>query len=151
MQQKSSGLTRLPETGREKVNAKHQRSNCVVLADDDPVILEQIASLLQPHFKVVGRAADGRQLVRLVNKLSPDIVIADITMPEMNGIEAAERIRKTHPKVKVLMLSGCSYAALIDGARCAGAVGYVFKLDAFTELLPALHQILSGKEYWPDV
>src|SRR4030095_2339120 len=77
----------------------------VVIADDEPVIRDQIGLLLEEDFNVVGRAGDGRELVETVQRLSPSIVVADITMPEMDGIEATRRITKTHADVKVVMLS----------------------------------------------
>jgi DNA-binding NarL/FixJ family response regulator len=121
----------------------------VVIADDEPVILDQIGMLLETDFDVVGRACNGRELVETAQRLSPSIVVADITMPEMNGIEATRRITKTNPKVKVVMLSVHSEQAIVEAAFAAGASGYVAKLYASTELIPAIKKVLGGRRYRP--
>jgi DNA-binding NarL/FixJ family response regulator len=121
----------------------------VVIADDEPVILDQIGLLLETDFNVVGRAGNGRELVETVQRLSPSIVVADITMPEMNGIEAVRRITKAHPDVKVVMLSVHDDQAIVDAAFVAGASGYVTKLYASTELIPAIKKVLAGQQYRP--
>ena len=121
----------------------------VIIADDDPLILDQIASLLETRFDVVARVGNGSELVDAVKRLVPAVVVADIAMPKLNGIEATRQIRKTNPDVKVVMLSGYSDDALIEGAFDAGASGYVVKLTAFTDLIPAIEKVLAGQSYWP--
>ena len=121
----------------------------VIIADDDALIVEQLSSLIEPSFDVVGCASNGRRLVEMVEALLPAIVIADITMPEMNGIEATRLITKKHPAVKVVIVSGHTIDALIAGAFDAGASGYVAKLQVFSELIPAMDTVLSGDMYWP--
>jgi len=131
---------------RESVANERPR---IVIADDDPLILEQIATLLETHFDVVARVGNGRELVDAVRRLAPSVAVVDIAMPQMNGIEAAKRITSTYPDVKVVMLSGYSDEALVQAAFDAGASGYVLKLNAFTELIPAIQNVLAGKLYAP--
>jgi DNA-binding NarL/FixJ family response regulator len=122
----------------------------VVIADDDPIIIEPLASLLETGFEVVGRARNGRELLEMVKRLTPAVVVADIAMPEMNGIDAARQITQTYCKVKVVMLSGYSDQDLVEAAFEAGATGYVLKLRAFTDLIPAIHNVLAGQPYCPS-
>ena len=120
-----------------------------MIADDEPVMLDQIGMLLESDFDVVGRACNGRELVEAVQHLSPSVAVADITMPEMDGIEATRRITKTNPKVKVVILSVHSDQAIVEAAFAAGASGYVAKLYASTELIPAIKTVLGGRRYRP--
>jgi DNA-binding NarL/FixJ family response regulator len=121
----------------------------IAIADDDPVILDQIGSLLGTRYDVVARAANGRALVEAVEKFLPAVVVSDITMPEMNGIEAARRITQTCPGVKVIMLSVHDDPVYVEAALEAGASGYVLKLGASRELIPAIEDALAGKSHWP--
>ena len=120
-----------------------------MIADDDPIALDEIGDLLETRFDVVGRAGNGRELVTAVRKLSPAVVVADMIMPEMNGIEAARQITKKYPKIKVVILSVHSDPAFVDAALEAGASGYVLKLRASKELIPAIEDILAGRPYYP--
>jgi DNA-binding NarL/FixJ family response regulator len=122
----------------------------IVVADDDPLILDQIATYLETCFDVVARVGNGLELVEAVNRFKPAVVIADIAMPEMNGIEATRKIRKAHRDVKVVMLSGYNDDVLVDAAFEAGASGYVVKLSAFTDLIPAIQNVLGGQVHKPD-
>jgi DNA-binding NarL/FixJ family response regulator len=135
------------ENSRDPVKEKPRIR--LVIADDDAIILHQLVSLLDSHFDVVACAENGRQLVEAVGKFLPQIVLADITMPEMNGIDAARQIKKTYPSVKVILVSGYIDDALIEGAIAAGVSGYVVKLQVFTELVPAIHAVLSGHTHFP--
>jgi DNA-binding NarL/FixJ family response regulator len=117
----------------------------VVIADDDPLILEHIAILLETEFDVVGRARNGIELLESVERLAPAAVVADLAMPELNGIQAAREITKTFGNVKVVILSGYSDEELVEAAFEAGASGYVVKLLVFTELIPAVQNVLAGK------
>jgi DNA-binding NarL/FixJ family response regulator len=117
----------------------------IVIADDDPIILDYIANLLETQFNVVGRAGNGTELVESVRRLTPEVVLADIAMPELTGLEAARQITKTLRNVKVVMLSGYNEDALVEASFEAGASGYVVKLRAFTELIPAIQNVLAGK------
>jgi len=121
----------------------------VVVADNDPIILSEIGKLLATRFDVVARAGNGRELVEVVQRLSPAVVVVDITMPEMNGIEAARRITKANPSVKVVMLSVHDDPTYIEAAFEAGASGYVLKLRASKELIRAIEDVLMGRLYSP--
>ncbi len=116
----------------------------VVVADDNEHCLNQVCGLLEKTFDVVGRASNGLSCVEAVRRFSPAIAIIDVSMPGINGIEAARQITELCPGVKVIMLSVYEDAAFIDAALAAGAAAYVAKLRAFDELIPAVHGVLSG-------
>lgn len=123
---------------------KHPR---VLLADDHRIFLEGLRSLLEPDFEIVGTVEDGRALMEEVKKLHPHVVVADISMPLLNGIEAARQIRKIDPHIRVILLTmhpDVTYAA--RGFE-AGASGYVLKHSAPAELVTAIEEALRGKTY----
>ncbi len=119
----------------------------VVIADDDRAILDQICSLLEPHFEVVGRATNGADLFKTVQEVLPTVVVTDLAMPEVNGIEAARLITTHCPDVKVVMLSVYDDPVIIDAVFEAGASGYVSKFDADSELIAAIENVLDGRLY----
>jgi len=121
----------------------------VLLADDHTILRAGLKKMLnaQPDIEVVGEAPDGRQAVHEAQRLQPDIVLMDITMPDMNGIEATRQIRKLLPDVKVLVLTMHEHDEYIFQALRAGASGYMLKEAADTELFTALHVIQSGQFY----
>jgi DNA-binding NarL/FixJ family response regulator len=121
----------------------------IVIADDDPMSLEELGNLLQTQFDTVGRAENGKQLIECVHRLRPAVVVTDLSMPEMNGIEAARQISKTHPDVKVLILSVHSGPAFVEAAFEGGAKGYVVKLEAGSDLIPAIEDVLAGRLHRP--
>jgi DNA-binding NarL/FixJ family response regulator len=97
----------------------------ILLGDDHAIILDGLRRILEPHCEIVGSAEDGRALVAAAEKLRPDLVVADISMPLLNGIEAARQIRKAHPQTKVIFLTMHPDAAYATEAFRAGASGYV--------------------------
>lgn len=101
----------------------------------------------QPNMEVVGEAQDGRQALKEAQRLKPDIILMDITMPDMNGIEATKQIKKLLPDVKVLILTMHEHDEYVFQALRAGASGYILKEAADTELITALHVIQSGQFY----
>jgi DNA-binding NarL/FixJ family response regulator len=119
----------------------------VLLADDHTMIMEGLSSVLEPEFDIVGRAEDGRQLMALAEQLKPDVIIADISMPLLNGIEAARQLKKTDPRVKFIFLTMHPEADLATEAFRAGASGYVLKHSAARELKEAIHEALKGRTY----
>lgn len=101
----------------------------------------------QAEFQVVGEASDGWQAAQLAQELQPDLILLDIAIPTLNGIEAAKRIRESVPNSKILFLSGNSSLDIAEAALQTGASGYVVKLDAASELLPAVRAVLQGKRF----
>lgn len=121
----------------------------IVLADDHRILREGIAALLRqtPDFEVVAEAADGSELVRIVRELEPDLVITDLSMPGLNGIEAIARIAEHSPRTRTLCLSVHDEKRLVAAVMDAGASGYLLKDCAFEELLRAARSILANQVY----
>ncbi|MBI1395188.1 MAG: response regulator [Betaproteobacteria bacterium] len=124
-------------------------STRIILADDHRIIREGLASLLreEPDFEIVGEAGDGASVVRLARECRPDIVITDVSMPGLNGIEAIRRILDDAPGVKTLCLSVHDEKRLVAAVMDAGASGYLLKDCAFEELLRAVRTVLAGQVY----
>jgi DNA-binding NarL/FixJ family response regulator len=97
--------------------------------------------------RVVGKVADGLAAVREASNLKPDLILLDIGLPNLNGIEAAKRIRQVVPATKILFLTVNSEADVVQAALSSGGQGYVLKTDAESELLPAIETVLQGKQY----
>ena len=119
----------------------------LLLADDHPLFLEGVRRLLESKYDVVGTVADGKALVAAAQNLRPDIIVVDISMPEMNGLAAAQIIRKTVPSAKFIVLSVHSDQAYAREAFRGGRRGYVSKRAAGAELLTAIKQVLEGRTY----
>ena len=122
----------------------------VFLADDHTVVRDGLRSLLeaQGDITVIGDAANGRQAVEQVQKLKPDLVIMDIAMPALNGIEATHQVRESCPSMKVVILSMYSSSEHISRALQAGALGYVMKESAGKELVEAVRAVYVGRLYF---
>lgn len=121
----------------------------VLLADDHGVLRDGLRSVLeaQPDITVIGEAANGQDAVRLVAELKPDVAIFDIMMPELNGIEAARRVRRQQPSVEVIILSMHMADDHVLGALRAGARGYVLKEAASEEVIEAVQAVRAGRRY----
>lgn len=121
----------------------------VILADDHKLVRAGIRSLLENTnmVKVIGEAGDGRKAVELTGKLNPDMVFLDIAMPELNGLQAAEKIKKDFPEVDIVILSMHIDEEYVIHALNAGASGYLLKDSAPGELRLALDTIMKGKVY----
>ena len=119
----------------------------VLLADDHPLFLEGVCRLLEHKYEVVGTVADGKALVLAAQQLRPDIIVLDISMPEMNGLAAAQVISKTVPSAKFIVLSVHTEQAYVTEAFRVGARGYVSKRAAAAELLTAIKHVLDGRTY----
>ena len=121
----------------------------VCLADDHAVVRDGLRMLLdaQPDIEVVGEASNGRDAIRLAKKLRPDMVILDVAMPELNGIEAAEKIHTLDPTIRIIILSMYSTKEHIFRALKAGASGYLLKESAASELLTAIRTVSGGRRY----
>ena len=121
----------------------------VLLADDHTIVRDGLRYLLeaQPDIEVVGDAADGREAVKLATLLKPDIVIIDITMPELNGIEATYQIRQLCPSTRIIILSMHANTRHIARALEAGAQGYLIKESAGIEVVEAVRAVFAGHNY----
>jgi len=119
----------------------------ILLGDDHPVILDGGRALLGDRYEIVGVAADGRALVEAALKLQPDLILLDISMPLLSGIEAARRIKPSLPGVKLLFFSMHSERPYLQAAFEAGATGYVLKSTAREELKVAVQKVLEGQIY----
>ena len=119
----------------------------ILLADDHAIILEGLRRILEPHFEVVGEVSDGRALVDAAAKLQPSIIVADISMPLLNGIDAARQIRKFDQKVKIVFLTMHPDVTYASEALAAGGSGYVLKSSAGTEIVDAIREALAGKVF----
>lgn len=121
----------------------------VLLVDDHEIMREGINALLRKHpeFEVVGQAADGRKALELVEVLQPDVVLMDIGMPNLNGIESTRQILSQNPNIKVMALSTHSEGTMVAKMIKAGASGYMLKESAFEELVSGITQMLSGKTF----
>jgi DNA-binding NarL/FixJ family response regulator len=119
----------------------------VLLADDHTETAEQLRKLLQPHFDVVGLVEDGDALVSAVARLSPDVVVADVSMPTLDGIDAAALIRRRDPAARIVLVTVHDDPILVERGLAAGALGYVLKDAAGDELVAAIRAALGGKRY----
>ncbi len=121
----------------------------VILADDHTLVRAGIRALLEklPGVEVVGEAGDGREVLSLVAKHRPDVVLMDIAMPGLNGLEAAERLAKEFPDVRVIILSMHPNEEYVWRALKAGAAGYLLKKAATAELASALQRVARGENY----
>ena len=119
----------------------------ILLADDHSAVCESVASLLESDFDVVGTAANGRDLLTEAERLQPDVVVTDISMPLLDGIEAATQLRASNSPAKVIFLTVHVGAQIVRAGLAAGALGYVVKSRLTTDLIPAIHEILAGHQF----
>lgn len=119
----------------------------VLIADDCEEVREDIRHLLEPEFEVVGSVGDGCALVSAVESLKPDVIVADISMPAMTGIEASKQILQRDPSSKIILITVHNDAALVREGFSAGVMGYVLKMKAGHELSRAVHEVLQGDRY----
>jgi PAS domain S-box-containing protein len=127
---------------------KHPAKKCrLLIGDDHPLFASGVAKLLEETHEVVGTVGDGLALVRAAEQMNPDLVLVDISMPVMNGFDAARKIRRSVPRAKLLFLSTYSSADYVDEAFKAGADGYLVKHAALSELPIAIAAVLEGRQY----
>ena len=119
----------------------------VLLADDHAIVVAGLRNLIEPEFELVGTAADGRELVNAAKTLKPDVVIADISMPRLNGMDAVRQLKKADPSVKVVFLTMHGDVDFATEAFRAGASGYLLKHSAAEELSTAIREALNGRVY----
>ncbi len=122
----------------------------VVLADDHVLVRRGIKKIIEENdgMKVVGEAADGLELMDILEKIHPDLVVVDIAMPHLRGLEAARRVKNLYPDIKVLILSMHRSKEYLDQAKAIGVNGYVLKEDADTALHTAIQEIRRGKSFY---
>ena len=117
----------------------------MLLADDHDLVLARVLSLLNSSFEVVGTANNGRDLLAEAQRLHPDVIVLDITMPILTGIEAARELRAAGSMVKLVFLTVNEDAAFVRACFSEGALGYVKKSRLGTDLIPAINDALSGR------
>ena len=121
----------------------------VILADDHRLIRQGIKKILSefPYIKVIGEAGDGSELLEILKKSTPDLVILDIRMPHLDGIETSVKIKHNFPQIKILFLTMYGEREYLDRAISTGAEGYLLKSDVATELENAITAIMRGSHY----
>lgn len=119
----------------------------VLLADDHRMLLDALKRIIEPRCEVVGTANDGRALLEAAAKLQPEIIVLDIAMPQLNGLDAARHIKRTMPKVKLIFMTMNEEPDIVGEAFRAGASGFLLKQAAAFELTVAIEQVLKGRSY----
>ncbi len=123
----------------------------IIIADDHTLMTEGLRRLLEADFDVIGTASNGRELLTMLNSMTPDVIVLDIAMPELNGIEAARLISKSYPNVRLVFVTQQIDRHYIQAAFRAGASAFVAKQSASTELQGAIHNALRGQTYITSV
>ena len=128
---------------------KEDKSLRILVVDDHEIFREQVCALLrsQPGFEVICEAANGLEAVSRGEELQPDVVVLDISMPGLGGIEAAGRIHRVAPKSQIVFLSQHNSESIAETALAAGALAYVTKSSASTDLIPAIEAVSEGKKF----
>jgi DNA-binding NarL/FixJ family response regulator len=119
----------------------------ILLADDHAIVADGLISLLKDSYDLVGAVRDGRQLVDAAKRLRPDVIVADISMPVLSGLDALRQLRAEHLDVKVIFLTMHAETELATEAVRAGAAGFLLKQSAGDELLNAIDEVLHGRMY----
>ena len=131
------------------MGAKASLKYNILLVDDYAPVRRALRKIIEadPGFQVIGEVSNGRELLGFLKRVPTNLVILDITMPEMTGFEAARRLKRDYPGVKVLVLTIHAYKEYLDRALSLGAEGYLLKEEADEELLPAITCLRQGKTY----
>ena len=121
----------------------------IIIADDHKIIRDGLSSMIgrEPDLEVVAEAENGREAVKLALEINPDVVVMDIVMPELNGIEAAQQITSSNPKIKIVALSMHTDRRFVTRMLKSGASGYLLKDGAFKELAVAIRTVMAGQIY----
>ncbi len=119
----------------------------VLLADDQEEIRRTVASMLENEFEVVGLAENGKQVLEFVSKECPDVLVLDIFMPELNGIDTAASLRASGCRAKVLFVTVHEDPDFLERAMSVGALGYVSKAHLATDLVPAIRSVMESRIY----
>ena len=126
---------------------QHRGRVKILIADDHTLVAEACAKLLEPEFEVLATVRDGRALLEAAARLRPDVIVADIAMPLMNGLDACEQIKKQVKSTKIIYLTMNDDKDLAAEAFRRGASGYLLKASAFGELTQAVHAVIKNKSY----
>lgn len=118
-----------------------------VIADDQHEVLDAVSSVLEEQFDIVATARSGESAIEAATRLNPDLVVLDISMPGMSGLEAASRLRESGSKAKVIFLTVHDDPDYVEAAFAAGGLGYVLKSRLGTDLLPAIQQVSQGGKF----
>src|SRR5690242_196440 len=119
----------------------------ILLADDHMLILDGLRNLLERHYDLVGTVQDGQSVVNAALRLQPDLVLMDVAMPVLNGLQAGHRLREQLPTIKLLYVSMYGDPPYVEEALRIGASGYVLKRSGWEELSRAIEAVLAGKPY----
>jgi len=119
----------------------------VLLAEDNPMMAKALEGIVERDFDLVATVGDGSALVEAASRLQPDVIVADISMPLLSGIEATRELRKTGVHSRIILLTMHADVPIAKEALRSGASGYLVKLSAAKELVPAIRQVLLGKTY----
>jgi DNA-binding NarL/FixJ family response regulator len=119
----------------------------VLVADDHSLVAAGLRSMLEPTYDVIGVVENGRALVQAARQLEPDVILLDISMPELNGIEAARQLRKCLPSARLIFVTMHTDATVVAEALRAGCSGYVVKRSAPRELITAIEEVVQGRTY----
>jgi DNA-binding NarL/FixJ family response regulator len=130
-----------------RFNGKEKNRARVVLADDHPEVVKDLRALLEAEFEVVATVGNGHALVTAAEALVPDVIVTDIAMPGLNGIAAASRILASNPAARIVFVTVQNHPVLVEEGLAVGALGYVLKLTAGDDLVPAIRAALRGKRH----
>lgn len=121
----------------------------IILVDDHKLLRDGLKNIIEQrsNMHIIGEASDGREAIKICSKLQPNILVMDVAMPGLNGIEAAEQIHKNHPEIKIIGVSMHSSKQFIQGMFNAGALGYLLKDGDADELITAITTVMQNKKY----
>ncbi len=119
----------------------------MLLADDHEAILDRVRAVLGEEFDIVGTVNNGRDALWEVRRLDPEVLVLDISMPGLNGLQTANELKSTHSRTKVVFLTVHEDPDFVAAAFSAGASAYVVKSDVTTDLVPAIRDVLGGHRY----
>jgi DNA-binding NarL/FixJ family response regulator len=119
----------------------------ILIADDHQLVLERVAALLRSRFDVIGMAHDGRELIVEAMRLNPDVIVVDISMPELDGIQAAHQLREKGSTAKLVFLTIHGEDEFVQTCFAEGALGYVLKARMRSDLIPAIDAALSNQSF----
>jgi DNA-binding NarL/FixJ family response regulator len=142
---RKAGARKRPDYGHGSEQKQPARQIRVLVADDNPAILEVVGELLGTGFLVVGSCRDSESVLREASALNPDVIVLDISMGDVSGIEVARRLQDTSCHIKIVFLTVHEDAEFVRSALAAGGAAYVFKSRLHTDLIPAINAACSGK------